>query len=150
MHELRFQTVLKTIIFFVNFKAKCRWFLIFLIFLSSPDPRNNIRTIILRDDTDYKEIIEIRRVFVHPAFFFPSLYYDIAVAELGIYFSFFILRPRNPKKGCLQWRSQKFTLGCKFSCLSKKVNHIQCLTVWVGGAQWLLLPRKMKKYTRHI
>ena len=27
--------------------------------------------------------IEIRRVFVHPGFKFPSLYDDIAVAELG-------------------------------------------------------------------
>ena len=49
----------------------------------SPDPRTNIRSILLRDDTDYKENMEIRRVFVHPSFEFPSLYKDIAVAELG-------------------------------------------------------------------
>jgi len=37
----------------------------------------------MRDGTDYKESVEIRRVFVHPGFQFPSLYNDIAVAELG-------------------------------------------------------------------
>ncbi len=41
------------------------------------------RNIILRDGTLSKESIEIRRVFVHPVFHFPSLYNDIAVAELG-------------------------------------------------------------------
>ena len=55
-----------------------------VLFLFSPDPRSNIRSILLRDDTDYKENVEIRRVFVHPEFKFPSLYNDIAVAELGI------------------------------------------------------------------
>ncbi len=54
-----------------------------VIIISSPDPRENIRSIILRDDTDWKENIEIRRVFVHPSFQFPNLYHDIAVAELG-------------------------------------------------------------------
>ncbi len=54
-----------------------------IVITSSPDPRENIRSIILRDDTDREENIEIRRVFVHPAFGFPSLYNDIAVAELG-------------------------------------------------------------------
>ena len=42
-----------------------------------------VRTIIVRDGTIYEEKIEIRRVFVHPGFKFPSLYDDIAVAELG-------------------------------------------------------------------
>ena len=42
-----------------------------------------VRTILVRDGTIYEETIEIRRVFVHPGFKFPSLYDDIAVAELG-------------------------------------------------------------------
>ena len=42
-----------------------------------------VRTIIVRDGTIYEEKIEIRRVFVHPGFQFPSLYDDIAIAELG-------------------------------------------------------------------
>ena len=42
-----------------------------------------VRTIIVRDGTIYEEKVEIRRVFVHPGFKFPSLYDDIAVAELG-------------------------------------------------------------------
>ena len=49
----------------------------------SPDIRTTFRSIILRDETDYKETVEIRRVFVHQDFAFPSLYNDIAVAEMG-------------------------------------------------------------------
>ena len=62
-----------------------------MCFSFSPDPQTNIRAIILRDGTDSKENIEIRRVFVHPSFEFPSLYNDIAVAELGKYFSIFFM-----------------------------------------------------------
>ena len=54
-----------------------------IIVNSSTNLREEIRTIKMRDGTDYKESIEIRRVFVHPGFQFPSLYNDIAVAELG-------------------------------------------------------------------
>ena len=43
-----------------------------------------MRTILVRDGTHFEETIEIRRVFVHPGFKFPSLYDDIAVAELGL------------------------------------------------------------------
>ena len=53
------------------------------IFFFSPNPRTVIRSIIARPETINKEIIEIRRVFVHPEFVFPGLYHDIAVAELG-------------------------------------------------------------------
>ena len=49
----------------------------------STNLREEIRTIKMRDGTDFKESVEIRRVFVHPGFKFPSLYNDIAVAELG-------------------------------------------------------------------
>jgi hypothetical protein len=54
-----------------------------LSYYFSPDPRSNIRSIILRSEDDIKEVFEIRRVFVHPGFTFPKLYNDIAVAELG-------------------------------------------------------------------
>ena len=47
------------------------------------DEEETVRTIIVRDGTIYEEKVEIRRVFVHPGFKFPSLYDDIAVAELG-------------------------------------------------------------------
>ncbi len=53
------------------------------MFPLSPNPQTNIRSIILRDGTDSKEHIEIRRVFVHPEFTFPRLYNDIAIGELG-------------------------------------------------------------------
>ncbi len=49
----------------------------------STNLREEIRTIKMRDGTDFKESVEIRRVFAHPGFKFPSLYNDIAVAELG-------------------------------------------------------------------
>ncbi len=58
-----------------------------MLFLFSPEPQTNIRSIILRDDTDAEEHIEIRRVFVHPKFTFPQLYNDIAIGELGNCFS---------------------------------------------------------------
>ena len=47
------------------------------------DRDNEIKTIIIRDGTINQDQIEIRRVFKHPNFKFPSLYDDIAVAELG-------------------------------------------------------------------
>ena len=47
------------------------------------DRDNEIKTIIIRDSTINQDQIEIRRVFKHPNFKFPSLYDDIAVAELG-------------------------------------------------------------------
>ena len=47
------------------------------------DRDNEIKTIIIRDGTIDQDQIEIRRVFKHPNFKFPSLYDDIAVAELG-------------------------------------------------------------------
>ena len=46
----------------------------------------SIRTTIIRDDTDYQDVIEIRRMFLHPNFQFPSLYNDIAIGELGLNF----------------------------------------------------------------
>ena len=47
------------------------------------DRDNEIKTIIIRDGTINQDQIEIRRVFKHPNFKFPSLYDDIAIAELG-------------------------------------------------------------------
>ena len=52
-------------------------------FTTRSDEDETVRTIIVRDGTIYEEKVEIRRVFVHPGFKFPSLYDDIAVAELG-------------------------------------------------------------------
>ena len=49
----------------------------------SREQDETVRTILVRDGTHFEETIEIRRVFVHPGFKFPSLYDDIAVAELG-------------------------------------------------------------------
>ena len=52
-----------------------------IFFYSGTD--DEIKTTIIRDGTIYQDQIEIRRVFKHPNFRFPSLYDDIAVAELG-------------------------------------------------------------------
>ena len=37
----------------------------------------------LRDGTQFKEVIEIKRVYQHPNYRYPLLYDDIAVLELG-------------------------------------------------------------------
>ena len=37
----------------------------------------------LRDNTQYKEIIEMKKVYKHPLYEYPSLYNDVAVIELG-------------------------------------------------------------------
>ena len=47
--------------------------------------KDEVKTTIVRDGTIHQDEIEIRRVFKHPNFKFPSLYDDIAVAELGIF-----------------------------------------------------------------
>ena len=57
--------------------------IMFYIYAFSREQDESVRTIIVRDGTIYEETIEIRRVFVHPGFRFPSLYDDIAIAELG-------------------------------------------------------------------
>ena len=36
-----------------------------------------------RDNTEFKELIEIKRVYQHPNYNYPTLYDDIAVVELG-------------------------------------------------------------------
>jgi len=41
----------------------------------------NVNT--LRDNTEHREVIEIKRVYQHPKYHFPELYDDIAVMELG-------------------------------------------------------------------
>ena len=43
------------------------------------------RTINIRDGTDFKEIIEVRRIFQHPLYSYPELYYDVGIMELGRY-----------------------------------------------------------------
>lgn len=36
----------------------------------------------MRDDTPFKEIIEVRRHFVHPLYQFPLIHYDLVIFEL--------------------------------------------------------------------
>lgn len=45
------------------------------------------RNVFIRDNTPFKEIVEIRRQFTYPLYEFPFLYNDIAIFELGTYFS---------------------------------------------------------------
>ena len=59
------------------FKFK-RWFISLIFFSFFQISFNTIR-----DNTEYKEDIEYKNVFVHPSYQFPSLYDDIAVVELG-------------------------------------------------------------------
>ena len=58
--------------------------------LQNRDPEQSTRTIIMRDGTIYQDVIEIRRVFLHPNFQFPSLYNDIAIGELGLNLLYYI------------------------------------------------------------
>eukprot|EP00092_Neocalanus_flemingeri_P037709 GFUD01041055.1.p1 GENE.GFUD01041055.1~~GFUD01041055.1.p1 ORF type:complete len:698 (+),score=145.05 GFUD01041055.1:85-2178(+) len=37
----------------------------------------------IRDNTEYKELVEIKRVFKHPLYKYPNLYNDVALLELG-------------------------------------------------------------------
>ena len=39
--------------------------------------------IFYRDNTIFKEQIEIKKVYQHPSYVYPKLYNDIAVVELG-------------------------------------------------------------------
>ena len=49
----------------------------------SADLRVTQRTITIRDNTPYKEVIPIKRQWKHPLYNFPQFYYDIAIYELG-------------------------------------------------------------------
>ena len=42
-----------------------------------------LRSHTFRDDTVYEEQIELKRHFKHPLYKYPTLYNDIAIAELG-------------------------------------------------------------------
>ena len=44
--------------------------------------RELTRTIVIRDDTQFEEIFEVKRHFLHPMYRFPLLYNDVAVFEL--------------------------------------------------------------------
>ena len=37
----------------------------------------------IRDNTQNKELIEMKKAYIHPHYTYPSLYDDIAVVELG-------------------------------------------------------------------
>ena len=49
----------------------------------SAAPRSVIRTISIRDDTPYEEVIAIKREWQYPLYTHPEFYFDIAVFELG-------------------------------------------------------------------
>jgi len=49
---------------------------------SEGGPRSN-RVNNIRENTVFKEIIGVKRVFVHPLYKYPNLYNDIAILELG-------------------------------------------------------------------
>lgn len=42
-----------------------------------------MKEITIRDNTKFKEKIEIKRIYLHPDYVFPELYNDVAVLELG-------------------------------------------------------------------
>ena len=44
---------------------------------------NLIRTITIRDGTEYEEIFEVKREFAHPLYIYPKFYNDIGILELG-------------------------------------------------------------------
>ena len=49
---------------------------------------NNLKSVVLKDDffrdgTLYKESVEMKKVYKHPLYKFPSLYNDVSVIELG-------------------------------------------------------------------
>ena len=56
-----------------------------LIFLNRFNLKTGTRTITIRADTEYEELIGIKREWVHPYrhLYKNSLYYDIAILELG-------------------------------------------------------------------
>ena len=52
-------------------------------FTGSQNKGREIKVNIFRDNTEHKEVIEIKRIYKHPKYQFPELYDDIAVLELG-------------------------------------------------------------------
>ena len=49
----------------------------------SPGSPRRVRVNTVRDNTPYKELVEIKRVYKHPNYKVPNLYDDVAVLELG-------------------------------------------------------------------
>ena len=47
------------------------------------EERRQVRTVVIRDNTRYKEVVEVKKVYKHPNYQYPALYDDIAVLELG-------------------------------------------------------------------
>ena len=47
------------------------------------EERRQVRTVVIRDNTRYKEVVEVKKVYKHPNYEYPKLYDDIAVLELG-------------------------------------------------------------------
>ena len=49
----------------------------------SPGSPRRVGVNTIRDNTPYREVVEIKRVYKHPNYRFPNLYDDVAVLELG-------------------------------------------------------------------
>ena len=52
-------------------------------FLDLAKGRTEVRAEVIRPNTKFIETIEIKRVYIHPNYHYPSLYNDVAVLELG-------------------------------------------------------------------
>ena len=59
-------------------------FLVVQVVFNPQSAEASVKTLTIREGTVHREEIELRRVFVHPYFKFPSLYNDIAVGENSI------------------------------------------------------------------
>ena len=66
---------------YLRWSKSVLWFLSFALYSSGQE--ENIRTLIVRFKSENEDLLDIRKVFLHPAFKFPSLYADLAVAEVG-------------------------------------------------------------------
>jgi len=51
--------------------------------IGATQAQRQVRINTIRDNTPYKELVEIKRIFKHPYYRFPNLYNDIALLELG-------------------------------------------------------------------
>ena len=45
--------------------------------------QDDIRSVVLRPGTEYAEVIELKRSFIHPSYKFPLSYNDISLSEVG-------------------------------------------------------------------
>lgn len=52
-------------------------------FTCRPTLAEQTQTIVIRDGSEFQDQVEVRRIFIHPRYAYPSLYNDIAVVEFG-------------------------------------------------------------------